>query len=408
MHLAEGAEQSVSDAKDWTRTWSRMFSPRAYLEQPKVPAADRARHLLLLLRLQRVYFAYCFACVLISSVLFLSTFGRAIAGSEKDDDRHKWPVWQSVLEFAIGLVVCSETFSTFWLAGRSEFLRDPWCIFDAVVVVLTLLHWSLTGVLSMLLELDSIDLPLLTLRFFLQPCRVVAAVSMMRRVMSMQQSTVDISLGDDGGVLTPRSPGINSCQVMTPELQRQISAHFPRCCRYSEWHLAYSSALHGHSLDNFFKNQGCRGDHPNVIVCADAEGHIMGGFANESWSLCAHGFGSEDCFVFAAEDGAMQFFPATREPGVATLWTDERMMAFGIALIVHKNLALASTEACTAFGSPALHSASACDIPLLDFECWVIGGQTQAPTVPESNTPPSPSIRTPNKVAPSVFGKSDA
>mmetsp|Transcript_37705 Transcript_37705/g.80124 ORF Transcript_37705/g.80124 Transcript_37705/m.80124 type:complete len:82 (-) Transcript_37705:7-252(-) len=66
-------------------------------------------------------------------------------------------------------------------------------------------------------EMMQADMSLLALRFVLQPCRVLAAASVLCRVHKMQLSTTDIAFdileNVDSAPPTPQS------QSLTPELQ---------------------------------------------------------------------------------------------------------------------------------------------------------------------------------------------
>lgn len=377
----------------------------------KVLCEDRARHALLSIRLHRNYFAYLFVCFVLSAVVCTSTFGRLVRLKHEGRaiSSYERQPWETLLEVLIGLAVCTETLSTLWLTGRAAFLRDSWCIFDATVVVLTLLDWLFRVLRWALLEEEvlRVDLPLLAMRFVLQPCRVLAAVSMVRRVHQMQQGIVDVAFNVLEGTSCPEleRPEV---RIMTKELKAEICEHLPTWCRFRDWHLSYTPHVHGTSMQTFLRGQV--GGGPNVIVLRDASGNVLGGFTPEAWRACAEGdydYGTGDSFVFtscpakACEEGAepeheeegadllqrghgrvgsfrlaspcqeITFFQAKGEPCEVLQWADRASFSLSGAISIRDDFRLGSTAPCPAFGSPALVHGSP-DFVIAEFECWQI------------------------------------
>merc|ERR1719464_1129655 len=111
-----------------------------------------------------------------------------------------------------------------WLSGRREFLRNFWGVFDAIVLVLTLLTWCLLALRHTALLGDwvlHLDLPLLSLRFVLQFGRVFQAASMTKRVHEMQKHTVDIAFDVLEDMSVPSTPNLKG-RVATMRLQSEI------------------------------------------------------------------------------------------------------------------------------------------------------------------------------------------
>eukprot|EP00933_Yihiella_yeosuensis_P032014 TRINITY_DN25600_c0_g1_i1.p1 TRINITY_DN25600_c0_g1~~TRINITY_DN25600_c0_g1_i1.p1 ORF type:complete len:278 (+),score=22.52 TRINITY_DN25600_c0_g1_i1:106-939(+) len=156
--------------------------------------SDRAKHCLLSVRLQKAYFFYCGLCFVLSAVVCISNFHRAATSSGLGFAKHRWLDWEAVLETLIGLAVCTETFTSLWLKGRKAFLQDWLCIFDALVATLTLVSWALLAMRKILLaeNMIEVDLPILVLRFLLQPFRMISTVSAIRRVRQMQDHLGDL------------------------------------------------------------------------------------------------------------------------------------------------------------------------------------------------------------------------
>merc|ERR1712154_66502 len=99
---------------------------------------------------------------------------------------------QSACWTVVGLALCAELFSEIIIRWRPEaacFARasagfEPWCVFDATVVALTVLAWGVMRVHKSSLvreEAEEADLWLLAIRFAMQPCRVLATARMARR-----------------------------------------------------------------------------------------------------------------------------------------------------------------------------------------------------------------------------------
>merc|ERR1712048_1258460 len=85
--------------------------------------------------------------------------------------------WEEFMEVTIGATMVVETTITMRILGVSTFFTSCWCVFDFVVALLTaisigygLKHLGSEG------EIVEADVPLLLIRFILQPSRVLAAV----------------------------------------------------------------------------------------------------------------------------------------------------------------------------------------------------------------------------------------
>jgi len=257
---------------------------------------------------------------------------------------HEFKTWETILEVVVSVAVCGETFISFWLAGWKAVLRDCWYALDAIIVMLTLFHWGLflgSRLFTAVSVMENINELVFSLRFILQPCRVLAAVSMVRRVHEMQTSVQDIQF--DNLRTVPESP-LETPQgsILTADMRDEISDHLPTWCRFREWRLAYSPRIHGASMQSFYHAQA--GGTANVVILQDALGSILGGFSTEPLQLDARGYhGSNDCFVFS----------------------------FGNAFMVSDSFRMGTTYASTTFNSPALTHAA--DFVIRDFECWQIG-----------------------------------
>lgn len=368
-----------------------------------LPCTERARFALLSLRLRKVYFGYCVLCFVLSALACGSSFRRAanLGRGGTSLSSHRWEVWESTLEVMIGIMVCTETLSSMWLMGRKAFFRDWWCVYDAVVVVLTLVTWFLLGVRQVLLEADvlkQVDLPLLALRFLMQPCRLLSAISVLRRVKQMQQSTVDIIF--DGLETEENALLQTESRILFPTLQAEIKAHLPAWCRFRRWTLAYSPHVHGTSLQTFYRSQAGRG--ANVLLVREPSGNIFGCFSTEPWQHCTSGFhGSGECFVFttatvaASPKDKARSSPTsagataanqtsgeevchvfhTDEHGEVLMWGDADAICMAGAIELRDDFRCGSTAACPTFNSPCLTGdggvvCGGSEFLVSSFECW--------------------------------------
>jgi hypothetical protein len=392
---------------------------------PKVPCKDKVRHVLFSIRLRKAYVVYCFFCFLLACLACVSTLGRVAKLKVKGQTvwSHRWETWETVLEAVIGVAVCSETLCALWLAGCSAFLSDFWAVFDTVVVALTVVHLALVALRWALVARDvlEVDFIFLAVRFALQPCRLLAAASMLRRVRRMQQNTVDLAFD----VLENVSEGTPTPQhnrILTSKLQEAISEHLPPSCSGSQWRLAYASTIKMDSIasamEAFYRAQQqglSEGKGPNLILVRTELGDIIGGFSTEAWhpgdgtrsgyrrtstgfvfcmsAFCGDFIEDSPDFIKTPEYShheSLRFFHATGEAQVLQ-WSDRHSLSLGDALTLRNDLQTGSSRPCSRFASPALVSSSgsrtgleSMDLGSMDadeehftvqcFECWRIDG----------------------------------
>eukprot|EP00419_Tripos_fusus_P057176 CAMPEP_0172919402 /NCGR_PEP_ID=MMETSP1075-20121228/202068_1 /TAXON_ID=2916 /ORGANISM="Ceratium fusus, Strain PA161109" /LENGTH=404 /DNA_ID=CAMNT_0013779243 /DNA_START=54 /DNA_END=1265 /DNA_ORIENTATION=- len=352
----------------------------------KVLCEDRIRHAILSVRLRRGYYLYLFVCFALSAVLCVSNITRAVklrrTGGKLVAFRTSW--LDVIAEAMVASAMCIETFSTLWLRGRDAFFKDCWCILDMSVLLLTLLDlfirlvlWALPFAAEM-----AVDLSVVTLRFILQPCRLLAAASMVRRVKQMQEMTVDIEFE----ALTHEIPGpdLQNSRILTKALQAAIAAELPTWCKYQDWTLGYAPHTHGLSYRTFLRSQVGA----NIILVREAGGALLGGFVPEPWQRCAEGhsyYGGGDCFVFTSsfakesskehhfleleEENKMHpagdttkapipnlgnkldFFHVQGGSGEVVIQVDDVSLTLGCALCIRADLASGTSAPSSVFGS---------------------------------------------------------
>lgn len=198
--------------------------------------SERLRQLLLMMRLQRPYLLYCLVCFFLSMTAFVSTLAGLALEHYKGDSSLQgsgWRPFEEALEgghwqrtcwVIVSLALCAEVVSALAVRGGSACCRDRWFLVDLSTVLLTALAWGLSWWRQVRWstgdQAEEADLPLLALRFALQPCRIFAAASMACQVQSMQDGNLDIdfdmlkntvSLTPTSVVLKLPGQGIEQC-----------------------------------------------------------------------------------------------------------------------------------------------------------------------------------------------------
>lgn len=169
--------------------------------------AHVARRAILTWRLQRPYLVYCLCC---STATLILLGWNLCKGMDNNWNLPQWKhhFWEEVLEVALGACMVLETFLTLGVLGMKTFFSNGWCRFDFVVMLATVVsisygleHIGRQG------EITEADVPLLSLRFVLQPARVLAVCMSARRTHEMQQAD---ELQVDFGALEASGPGMQA------------------------------------------------------------------------------------------------------------------------------------------------------------------------------------------------------
>jgi len=303
-------------------------------------------------RIGTCYLIYCVTCFSVASFLFVATVAGSFASRHQIHDwRRELRPKEVASEIAIGVAMCGETIFALYNMGAAAFFRNHWRLLDAAVASITLI----CGFLLVLRRfargarhvVEDVDLPILALRFALQPVRVLSTASMVvrahryRRHRRMVQvdlleatsnSTTTIHRDTRGGggmerrtekeealplVFDPRRPTPPAFRsALTPSLASKIREALPACLQYLDWHLAYAPQVHGVSLKTFYRQQ--KG--PNILAIRDVHGNLFGAFASEAWRPQSGAYGTGESFVFATH----------RRPQEAS-WSLPTQVADGVA-----------------------------------------------------------------------------
>lgn len=348
------------------------------------------------------YLVYCCVCLLLTGVLLMATLWEDFAPRREVRfwGRQLRP-WEEAGEALVGAALCVETIAS-WRLSRRVFFQDGWRILDAVVAGLTLMCGAFFFFRRLCHNVgqvvQDVDVPMLGLRFAMQPIRMFSTASMVVRAHRLHQAARPPLL--QAFFQDPRHPeGVSLGSMLTPRQASNIRELLPAHLRFEQWHLAYSPKVHGTSLNTFYRQQAG----PNILVVRDAHGGLFGGFASEPWRPQAGAYGhSGESFVFAArktsrcesehsvfdEGGEAQdhaadadcskgagfeVFWAPPHRGNVLQWGDAKTFGFGRALLVCEDFLRGSSCVCEAFGSPQLSPAGT-DFIIRDFECWHVGG----------------------------------
>mmetsp|Transcript_72984 Transcript_72984/g.144636 ORF Transcript_72984/g.144636 Transcript_72984/m.144636 type:complete len:246 (+) Transcript_72984:57-794(+) len=179
----------------------------------RIPRSERARHAILTWRLEKPYLFYCFACFAVTAFLL---GWNLVKGYQHHWNLPQWQHhrWEEALEVTIGTLIVVETILTMRVLGLKTFLSNAWCIFDLAVALLTVIsvcygleHLGRQG------EICEANVPLLMVRFVLQPARVVATASVACRVSRMQNRVDELQV--DFNALPHGATAFASMQEMT-------------------------------------------------------------------------------------------------------------------------------------------------------------------------------------------------
>eukprot|EP00445_Apocalathium_hangoei_P017528 CAMPEP_0203901240 /NCGR_PEP_ID=MMETSP0359-20131031/43436_1 /ASSEMBLY_ACC=CAM_ASM_000338 /TAXON_ID=268821 /ORGANISM="Scrippsiella Hangoei, Strain SHTV-5" /LENGTH=430 /DNA_ID=CAMNT_0050824873 /DNA_START=35 /DNA_END=1327 /DNA_ORIENTATION=+ len=374
-------------------------------------------------RFSTCYFVYCVVCFLLTSVLLVTTAWEYFAPRrEVRFWRRQLRPWEEAVETFVGTALCTETLALMRMVGCRRFLRDRWRIIDALIAGLTLI----CGIFFLMRRfvrragdvVQDIDVPILGLRFALQPVRMFSTASMVVRA-HLSQRVAPESEPEQGPpyLVDPRKPcAALSRPILTPALASELRELLPCHLRYVDWELGYSPSVHGTSMSTFYRCQAG----PNLVVVRDTQGGLFGGFATQPWRPTAGAYGAGEAFVFIArpmpeEDGVeaapdeqtvaavssgagvagagagsasppegggggdgsdgasrVDVFWAVPQQGRIIQWSDSKMLGFGDAVVIFDDFLRGSSGECEAFGSTPL-SAAGLEFVIRDFECWQVG-----------------------------------
>jgi len=366
-----------------------------------------------------LYLVYCiFCCALTATLLVITLWEGSQPRREASFWRRKLRPWEEAGEAFVGTALCTETLMPMLALGARRYLRDRWRFLDVAVACLTLV----CGVFFMFRRaihhagdlVEDIDVPILALRFALQPLRMVSTASMVVRA----RRRVHVKRDEPPPIVDPRRPSALLRSALTVEMAAELRDFLPSYLRFNEWTLVYSPQLHGTSINTFYRQQ----IGPNLLVVQDAQGGIFGGFATETWRPQNGAYGHGEGFVFVArrneddagarsrsasvcsDDGSpcsspcrqssapdfpvcvemtsmdseksqnVQVFWAVPLTGRIIQWSNSNMLGFGRAVTLCDDFIRGASERCDAYESPPLSlPANGGEFIVRSLECWYVG-----------------------------------
>lgn len=172
-----------------------------------ISVAEQAKTAVLAWRLQPSYLIYCFVLSTLTGILVFWNFFKFARNHHLPEWQHH--VFEELLEVIIGGCMIVETMMTIPMLGVREFFASAWCIFDLLLAVLTAIsigygmhHLGRRG------EVVEANVPLLMLRFVLQPVRAVVICWGASRAREMQRGADELQIDFGNLPMADAMPGI--------------------------------------------------------------------------------------------------------------------------------------------------------------------------------------------------------
>lgn len=187
--------------------------------------------------------------------------------------------------------------------------------------------------------------------------------------------------------------------LLTPERFAALQEYMPILGRLAvDWKLFYSPAVHGVSLDSFYR-QAKANSGPSLILMQDTEGTVFGGFAPSPWerrpahsgfygdgSACVFSFRHQPAeFVddqqslFAKVLANFEAYPASPSASTKYMFSDEAGLSMGAAAWhVDPEFMRATTNTCVTYETYR-PLASKSEVILTSFEAWTLWPDAPAP-----------------------------
>eukprot|EP00927_Polykrikos_kofoidii_P066951 TRINITY_DN62505_c0_g1_i1.p1 TRINITY_DN62505_c0_g1~~TRINITY_DN62505_c0_g1_i1.p1 ORF type:complete len:475 (+),score=81.81 TRINITY_DN62505_c0_g1_i1:47-1426(+) len=335
-----------------------------------------------------MYLVYCSICfALTCALLVVSVLESWMSGDQSAFWARRLQPWEEAGEAFVGGALCTETVLSIrhWRRNRKSYrgkrriFWDCWRVFDAIIAGLTLILGMLFLVRRMVTDttivFKELDVPILGIRFALQPVRMARTTSMVVQAARVAAAREVHIRTQAHTIVDPRMPcPALQRPALTPSVASQIRDMLPPYLQYADWRLVYSPQVHGTSFQTFFRRQAG----PNVLVVRDAHGGLFGGFATEPWrpEVGAYG-GTCEAFVWEAKvenDEPVKAFWAIPARGRVVQWSTPTLLGLGRAIVLSDEFLRGSSAKDETFGTERSLSPAGVDFVIQDFECWHVGG----------------------------------
>lgn len=84
--------------------------------------------------------------------------------------------------------------------------------------------------------------------------------------------------------------------ILNAEKYEELIYFLPPVLQLRNWELLFSLPTHGCSMSTFYRQSALCG--PSILVLEDAEKHVFGGFATETWRISKMYYGTGEAFLF--------------------------------------------------------------------------------------------------------------
>lgn len=84
--------------------------------------------------------------------------------------------------------------------------------------------------------------------------------------------------------------------ILSAEAYEELVYFLPPVLQLRSWELLFSLPTHGCSMSTFYRQSALCG--PSILLVEDAEKHVFGGFAPETWKVSKMYYGTGEAFLF--------------------------------------------------------------------------------------------------------------
>ena len=139
-----------------------------------------------------------------------------------------------------------------------------------------------------------------------QKARRASQASRLEQSVHAFQAAQAARAAPDPGRFVPQLLGGANPPLLDPAQLAELHESLPGWCQAQDLQLAYSTRVHGCSLNTFYRNAAAIG--PNVLLVQDATGVVFGGFSSIAWAPDRLYQGTGETFVFTCRYGELQPF----------------------------------------------------------------------------------------------------
>jgi len=358
---------------DWEMRMEEDASPHEKRTASGVRSLDSGRQILMSWRLRRGYVIYCLLCLVLSGFLFLYTMmqGHAL---EWQFDLYRHQLWEEIVELVLGVSIVTETVFTYRVVGFDAFFRNKWCVFDMVLSVLTVLSWLfiVTKSNAWIEHLEGyLEMPLLAIRFALQPLRVISTFMALHKARKIQKQQKRIEFEAIPSLEEVSMRGLTEFESEISMLHPCI----PLSVRYNQWHLGYKPSQHGLSLQTMYRRLSGAG--PVLILLRDDRDDVYGALAariRKGSTKHFSGYGrkstEETCYFVFDRYLQVHYYASEDADACPAFYCDDDMFCFGSALVVKGDFLRGSSSPCSGYHTSRPLGKST-DFVIKSIEVWV-------------------------------------